>query len=128
MIDPKSSVPLGEQIERGIRRAIARGELKSGAELPSVRQLANDLEVNFNTVARAYRNLERDGLLYTRRGLGTRVLGTSETDPPKALTKAIEHVRLAVTDMRLAGLDRPAATALLEKEIASVWADNKEEN
>ncbi len=66
-----SPVPLAEQIRLGIRQAIAAAELAPGDPLPAVRQLANDLGVNFNTVARAYRELEQEGLVISRRGRGT---------------------------------------------------------
>lgn len=120
-IDPQATTPLGEQIERGLRRAIACGILAETQELPSVRQLAGDLGVNFNTVARAYRNLERDGLLQTRRGRGTRVSALSELDRSRAFKRAVAHVRMALTDVRLAGLRRDDAKALLEEEFAAVW-------
>lgn len=72
-IDPRSPIPLGEQVRRGLRRAIAEGELSPNDPLPPVRQLAADLRVNLNTVARAYRELEREGLVTTARGRGTLV-------------------------------------------------------
>ena len=59
------------QLERGIRSAIAAGRLKAGDQLPTVRQLAVDLRVNANTVAKVYAHLERSGVLETRRGVGT---------------------------------------------------------
>lgn len=69
-IDPKSTVPVSEQIAEGIRFAIARGRLVAGERLPGVRTLARDLLVNPNTVAKVYRDLERDGVLRTRSGSG----------------------------------------------------------
>ena len=65
-----SPVPIGEQILAGIRALIALGTLNPGDELPPVRQLAGDLGVNLNTVARAYRALESDGLVRTAREIG----------------------------------------------------------
>jgi GntR family transcriptional regulator len=72
-IDPASPVPLYAQIERAIRAAIAAGVLRAGDRLPTVRQLAVDLRVNANTVARVYSELERAGVLATQRGVGTTV-------------------------------------------------------
>ena len=69
-IDSSSPTPIYAQLERSIRAAIATGELEPGAQLPTVRQLAVDLAVNANTVARVYAQLERDGMLETRRGVG----------------------------------------------------------
>jgi GntR family transcriptional regulator len=70
-IDPKSGVPLYRQIIESVKFAIARGDLAPGEKLPTVRQLAVDLEVNPNTVIRAYREMELGGVLDTQQGSGT---------------------------------------------------------
>jgi GntR family transcriptional regulator len=70
-VDPQSSTPLYAQLERAIRVALATGRLRPGDQLPTVRQLAVDLRVNANTVAKVYAELERAGVLETRRGVGT---------------------------------------------------------
>ncbi len=70
-IDPKDPTPLYAQLERAIRVAIATGRLGVGDRLPTVRQLAVELKVNANTVARVYSELERSGVLETRRGVGS---------------------------------------------------------
>lgn len=69
-IDSQSSTPVFEQIVREIKSAVARGACRPGDVIPPVRQLAKQLLVNPNTVAKAYRDLERDGVLTTRRGAG----------------------------------------------------------
>ncbi|HWK09109.1 MAG TPA: GntR family transcriptional regulator [Vicinamibacterales bacterium] len=70
-LDPADRTPIHAQLERGILAAIAAGRLPVGEQLPTVRQLAVDLKVNANTVAKVYAHLERDGVLETRRGIGT---------------------------------------------------------
>ncbi len=80
-VDSTSPTPIYAQLDRSIRTAIATGELEHGAQLPTVRQLAVDLAVNANTVARVYAQLERDGILETRRGVGTFV---RESPSPQA--------------------------------------------
>src|SRR5436190_10106204 len=70
-VDAASPLPLYAQLERGVRAAIATGELAEGDRLPTVRQLAVDLRINANTVARVYAELEREGVLATQRGVGT---------------------------------------------------------
>ena len=70
-IDPAEPTPIYAQLERGLRAAIATGRLRPGGQLPTVRQLAVDLKLNANTVARVYAELERAGVLETRRGVGT---------------------------------------------------------
>ena len=70
-IDPKHPTPLYHQLERSIKFAIATGKLRIGDQLPTVRQLAVDLKINANTVAKVYAGLERASVLQTRRGVGT---------------------------------------------------------
>ena len=67
-IDPRDPTPIYAQLERALRAAIATGRLAAGDQLPTVRQLAVDLRINANTVARVYAELERAGVLETRRG------------------------------------------------------------
>ena len=70
-IDTKSGVPFYRQITEQVKFGIARGDLTTGDRLPTVRQLAVDLSINPNTVIRAYRELELEGLLATQQGSGT---------------------------------------------------------
>ena len=69
-IDPNSPVPVYQQIGDYIRRAVAAGVYRSGEMIPSLRALALELVVNPNTVQRAYEQLEREGLIHARKGLG----------------------------------------------------------
>jgi GntR family transcriptional regulator len=70
-VDPSDPLPIYAQLERGIRSAIAVGRISPGSQLPTVRQLAVELRINANTVARVYTELERLGVLEARRGVGT---------------------------------------------------------
>jgi GntR family transcriptional regulator len=70
-VEASSPVPIYAQIVGQVRAAVASGELAEGDPLPSVRQLAGELRVNPNTVAQAYRELEREGITYVQRGQGT---------------------------------------------------------
>jgi GntR family transcriptional regulator len=76
-IDARDRTPIYAQLDRGLRAAIATGRLRPGDQLPTVRQLAVELQVNANTVARVYAELERDGVLETRRGVGSFVNATA---------------------------------------------------
>ncbi|NJN43611.1 MAG: GntR family transcriptional regulator [Anaerolineae bacterium] len=73
-LDFRSGDPIYEQLANYIRHQIAAGELKPGDQLPTVRQVAADLRVNFNTVARAYRLLDEAGIISTQHGRGTFIL------------------------------------------------------
>jgi GntR family transcriptional regulator len=87
-IDTRDATPIYAQLERGFRAAIAAGRLRAGDQLPTVRQLAVELSVNANTVARVYAELERAGVLETRRGVGSFISAT----PAQARTPR-EHDR-----------------------------------
>jgi GntR family transcriptional regulator len=82
-IDPQDPAPLYVQLDRAIRAAIATGRLPAGSQLPTVRQLAVDLRVNANTVARVYSDLERAGIVETRRGVGTFVSDRPPSGPSR---------------------------------------------
>src|SRR5689334_18587147 len=87
-IDSRDPTPIYAQLDRALRAAIATGRLAPGDQLPTVRQLAVELRVNANTVARVYAELERDGILETRRGVGSFVAATPQRARPRA-----EHSR-----------------------------------
>src|SRR6187401_595071 len=87
-IDPRDSTPIYAQLDRALRAAIASGRLSAGEQLPTVRQLAVDLRVNANTIARVYADLERAGVLETRRGVGSFVRASATEARP-----AGEHQR-----------------------------------
>ena len=86
-IDQADKTPVYAQLERGIRSAIASGRLAVGDQLPTVRQLAVDLRVNANTVAKVYGFLERAGVLETRRGVGTFIAARTDTPREEALRR-----------------------------------------
>jgi GntR family transcriptional regulator len=88
-IDPTSRLPIYRQLGNQIREAVARGRLRPAEQLPSVRDLSRTLVVNPNTVARVYTELERDGVLHTRQGLGVFV-----AEPKAELTKRARKERL----------------------------------
>ena len=83
-LDPRDSTPIYAQLERGVRAAIATGRLKPGDQLPTVRQMAVELRVNANTVARVYSELERSGVIETKRGVGSFISASpSRAHPPR---------------------------------------------
>jgi len=86
-IDQRDPTPIYAQLERALRAAIATGRLAPGDQLPTVRQLAVDLRVNANTVARVYAELERAGVLETRRGVGTFIAARTGLRQEEALRR-----------------------------------------
>ena len=101
-IDPTDPTPIYAQLERGIRAAIASGQIRSGDRLPTVRQLAVELRVNANTVAKVYAELERAGVLATQRGVGTFVRDTVQELAAKASRVDRERTLKTLADRLLA--------------------------
>ena len=100
-LDASSGVPLYQQIVEQVKHRVAAGTLLAGDRLPTVREMASELVVNPNTVARAYTDLEREGVVETRRGLGTFVC------EPASRLEAAERRRIVA-----AQLDRALVEAL----------------
>jgi GntR family transcriptional regulator len=95
-LSPSHPMPLYAQLTRAIQFAIATGRLRVGEQLPTVRQMAVDLRVNANTVAKVYAELERSGVLETRRGVGTFVCArhfevTGNQDHQKHLRELVDR-------------------------------------
>jgi GntR family transcriptional regulator len=87
-IDQDDRTPVYAQLERAIRSAIAAGRLAVGDQLPTVRQLAVELRVNANTIAKVYAFLERAGVLETRRGVGTFVAARAPSAQEETLRRS----------------------------------------
>nr|WP_141925224.1 GntR family transcriptional regulator [Haloactinospora alba] len=131
-VDPRSYLPPFEQVRDQIRGRVGTGELPVGSRLPPVRRLAADLGVAPNTVARAYRELEREGVLDGRGARGTFVAAPPQqperTAEPPASGEPGGDVRNSVRDLvrraRDTGMDRAAVLALVSREwdAASVTA------
>jgi DNA-binding transcriptional regulator YhcF (GntR family) len=119
-----SPLPIHDQLVAGLRGLIASGTLAKGDELPPVRQLAADLGINLNTVARAYRELTDAGLLASVRGRGTVVIATVErpSGPKTDERKRIEAgIAVAFSDAKIAGLSREAVEAMVDRQINRLW-------
>ena len=106
-LDPKSAVPLYEQIAVRLKAAVATGELRPTDALPSVRQLAGRLRINPATVVQAYRSLESDGFVEIRQGAGTYVRTMeSEARARERQAQARRLVRRLLADSARLGLSR----------------------
>jgi GntR family transcriptional regulator len=92
-LDHRSGIPIYVQIVDQVRQRVSTGELRPGDQLPTVRQLATELRVNFNTVARAYRMLDEAGLISTQQGRGTYIWeGPTEETIQKLKKKSLEEL------------------------------------
>jgi GntR family transcriptional regulator len=86
-IDKTSRVPIYDQIKEQIKGLIHAGQITTGDQLPTIRELSVDLSVNFNTVALAYRDLVNDGVIITERGKGTFVAKTPADEEMRTIRK-----------------------------------------
>lgn len=109
--DPDAAEPPFEQLRSQVARRASSGDLPAGTRLPTVRSLASELGLAANTVARAYRELEADGVVVTEGRRGTFVAGT----PAGASADAREAARHYVAVARRLGLGRAEATRLVEQ-------------
>lgn len=118
-IDETDRRPVYRQVADEIKGLIARGALSEGMALPPVRQVADDLGVNLNTIAAAYRELQKEGLLRVRHGSGAvvssrRVAQQSDSDLRKALRVSLAHLVLA-------GLPRAEIAEIVNEEIRDLF-------
>jgi len=109
------SKPLYEQILYQIRYAVARKDIALGSRLPSVRELAQQLRVNPNTVMRAYQELNRDEIIETRRGQGTFITTNSQKIQHIRNNMATEAIKSFTDAMKELGIERQTALSLLEE-------------
>lgn len=114
--------PIYQQVVDEIKALIARGELKEGEQLPPVRQVASDLGVNLNTIATAYRELQREGLITVRHGAGALV--SSRKGSAKSDEELRKPLRAALTQLVLAGLPRNRIMAIVGSELRALMKGN----
>ena len=121
LISPAAPGALYEQIIEGIQREISAGRLRPGDALPSFRQLATDLMVSVITVKRAYEELEREGILFRRQGLGTFVSETGQDRNREARqAEASQLFQAAIASARQAGLSDREIVSLVRESLANL--------
>lgn len=121
-IDQESKIPIYVQIEEQIRSLILAGQLKPGDQLPTIRELATELRVNYNTVARAYLDLDHKGIISTQQGRGTFVVGVPNAGQMARLRqeKLEAIVQTALDEARRLGYT-PDEIATVFEEGVSRW-------
>lgn len=126
-IDPRDSVPLWRQIEEGVRRLVLSRSVAPGAPVPSVRDLAKDLQVNPATVAKAYQRLVEAGVLASRRGEGTFVAEEAPTLRAKERRQTLQEGALRLASLALtSGSSLEEAEAALRRAWAQLGTKNQE--
>ena len=114
VVDHNSRIPIYEQIKTQIIALINSGVLAPGDKLPSLRALASNLSLNFNTIKKVFALLEADGVIESRQGAGFFVT-TGAVENKNVLAKAEDELRLTLTRIRDAGLSEEAAMRILSE-------------
>jgi GntR family transcriptional regulator len=126
-VDSRSVVPPYLQIVQQVRQAMRMGLLDVGDQLPAVREVVGATAVNPNTVLKAYRELERDGLVEARPGLGTFVRSLPPGPPPGTVSRLGRSLARWVRQAREAGLDNESIESLLRVTLRAADEDEEEE-
>lgn len=119
-IDGRDKRPLYQQVVDEIKSLIAGGELPEGASLPPVRQVAADLGVNLNTIAYAYRQLQKEGLVKIRHGAGAVVTSRLLRES----TELRSQLGTALTHLALAGLKLSEVRVMIEAELNRLFKES----
>ena len=116
-LDVRSGVPTYLQLVQQVRQAVRLGILEPGDQLPTVKEVVGSLAINPNTVLKAYRELDREGLVEGRRGVGTFVSNESPSPPPDGVKELRTALERWVTRARGAGLDEDAMANLFADTV-----------
>jgi GntR family transcriptional regulator len=122
-LNASSGVPLYVQLMEQVKHAVETGALRPGDQLPTIRALAQELVMNSNTVVRAYRELEHEGIVELRHGLGV-FISPSVSARGKVMRQAQNIVELAVERLRSLGVTEQEMRRLFESELSSTQMGN----
>jgi DNA-binding transcriptional regulator YhcF (GntR family) len=125
-IDRSLENPVYEQVADQVRRLVASGDLAPGTPLPSVRQLAGDLGVNLNTIARAYRLLEGERFLVIRDRAGVLVAAPAEEVDDSAGAELLDQMRATLACLRQAGMATEELLSVMRREVLAMDGGGKE--
>ncbi len=127
-VDPRSGVPLYLQLIEQIKRSVALGTLAPGEQLPTVKALALELTVNPNTVARVYRELERDGVIDTSPGRGSFIRADGSGVEARRAVSDVARTAFesAIREAKSLGLSRQETSELMTRTIAR-WYDTEDD-
>lgn len=117
-INPRSSTPIYQQLVDGVKELIARGILEPGERMPTVREMAAELSLNPNTIAKAYQRLEQEGIIETMRSRGTFVADrTVVFDKETAKQQLSDQVEKVLVEAYHLGLKREDIKELFEESL-----------
>jgi GntR family transcriptional regulator len=125
-IDRNLAEPVYEQVASQLRQLVASGALGPVTTLPSVRELARDLGVNLNTIARAYRLLETEGFLVIRDRAGVTVAAPAQDIEHSVRARLLDQMRATLARLRQAGMDTEELLAIMRREVLAMDGGSKE--
>jgi len=125
-INPANGIAIYDQVVRQVKFAVAQGAVKPGNLVPSVREMARELAINPNTVARAYQQLQADGVLEQVRGMGLEVTADAVKQCKSERQKLIQdRIRQALVEAQQSGLEGDELRQIIEKQLTSVLRDGR---
>jgi len=127
-IDRNLETPVYAQVADQLRQLISSGAIREGTVLPPVRQLAGDLGVNLNTIARAYRLLDAEGFLLIRDREGVRVAAPASKVEAGVRDRLVEELRVSLSRLRQAGMPRQEMRRVVEHEVRALGLLGKEKS
>lgn len=126
-VDPRSDVPIYQQLVDGVKEAVARGILAPGDKLPSVRDLAGRIAINPNTIAKAYQEMEREGIIETLRGRGTFVaeVRTRGIDREEKMGRMREMLEKMLVEAYYLQMEEDEVLAMAEEIIRQLYRERR---
>ena len=126
-INLESGVPIYMQLVDRIKQMVVSGQLQPGQQLPTIRQLATDLRINYNTVGRAYLILDQEGVISTQQGRGTYIasrLGEGQVQKLR-MGKLRSMFRQVIREAQVLGYSRQEIEQIVEEELAENSSENR---
>src|SRR6056297_172248 len=114
-IELRSPLPVYEQIKMGIKEAVMKGKFTRDSQIPSIREMAKDIQVNPNTVARAYRELEREGTIFSRPGIRFMINVNKEGIKSQLLKDLEGELSPTINRIKKAGIKREDVNEVIDK-------------
>ena len=124
--NPSSGVPIYKQLMEQIKHAIETGALRDGEQLPGIRKLAEELVINPNTIAKVYRELERDGVIELRQGLGAFVAERKEAVVRPQILRAMPLIKSLIAKLASLNLSEGEMRRLFEAELMNLRENGRQ--
>ena len=116
-MDFNTTIPIYLQIARTLKEEIAKGEIKAGEKFPSIREVASNYKVNPNTVQRSLALLDQEGIIYSKRGIGSFVNDDKAVIDKMRKDLSLEYIKSYIKSMEKIGYDEKQSLELLEEHI-----------